>query len=52
MRGLYDISTFSLEAFSLIENHQISLGSVYIIISVGFCIVGIMLGQQLAKLMA
>lgn len=50
--GFTTFSTFSLEAFSLIENHQIALGSVYIIISVGFCIVGIMLGQQLAKLMA
>ena len=50
--GFTTFSTFSLEAFSLIENHQIALGGAYIVISVGFCIAGIMLGRQLAMLMA
>lgn len=50
--GFTTFSTFSLEAFSLIENHQIALGGVYIVISVGFCIAGIMLGRHLAMLMA
>ncbi len=50
--GFTTFSTFSLEAFSLIENRQIALGSIYIAVSVGFCIAGIMLGRQLAMLMA
>ena len=50
--GFTTFSTFSLEAFSLIENHQVALGGIYIVTSVGFCIVGIMLGRQLAMLMA
>ena len=50
--GFTTFSTFSLEAFSLIENHRIALGGVYIVISVVFCIAGIMLGRQLAILMA
>ena len=48
--GFTTCSTFSLEAFSLIENHLIALGGIYIVISVGFCIAGIMLGRQLAAL--
>ena len=50
--GFTTFSTFSLEAFSLIENRQIALGSIYIAVSVGFCIAGIMLGRQLAMLLA
>ena len=50
--GFTTFSTFSLEAFSLIENHHIALGSIYIVASVGFCIAGIMLGRRLAMLMA
>ena len=50
--GFTTFSTFSLETFSLIENHQVALGGIYIVTSVGFCIVGIMLGRQLAMLMA
>ena len=50
--GFTTFSTFSLEAFALLENHQVALGGIYIVTSVGFCIVGIMLGRQLAMLMA
>ena len=50
--GFTTFSTFSLEAFSLIENHHIALGGIYIVASVGLCIVGIMLGRQLAMLIA
>ena len=50
--GFTTFSTFSLEAFSLIEKHQVALGGLYIFTSVGFCVVGIMLGRQLAMLMA
>lgn len=49
--GFTTFSTFSLEAFSLIENHQIALGGLYIVVSVGLCLVGIMLGRQLSMLM-
>ena len=36
--GFTTFSTFSLEAFSLLENHQISAGILYIALSVVFCI--------------
>ena len=49
--GFTTFSTFSLEAFSLIENHKIALGGFYIVVSVVLCIVGIMLGRQLAMLL-
>ena len=50
--GAATFSTFSLEAFSLLENHQISAGILYIALSVVFCIAGILCGRRLAMLMA
>ena len=50
--GFTTFSTFSLEAFSLIENHQVALGGTYIITSVVFCMAGILLGKQIAMLIA
>ena len=50
--GFTTFSTFSLEAFSLLENHQISAGILYIALSVVFCIAGILCGRRLAMLLA
>ena len=50
--GFTTFSTFSLEAFSLLENHQISAGILYIALSVVLCIAGILCGRRLAMLMA
>ena len=50
--GFTTFSTFSLEAFSLFENHQPVLGGSYIAISVVFCIAGILLGKHLSMLIA
>lgn len=43
-------STFSLEAFSLFEKKSYFFGSLYIVMSVTFCVLGILLGKRLAML--
>lgn len=48
--GFTTFSTFSLEAFSLFENHQYGLGGAYILLSVLFCLVGILCGKRLAMI--
>ncbi len=48
--GFTTFSTFSLEAFNLFENKQYTAGSVYVILSVGCCIFGILCGKKLAGL--
>ena len=48
--GFTTFSTFSLEAFSLFENHQYGIGGAYIVLSVLFCLVGIFCGKRLAIL--
>ena len=50
--GFTTFSTFSLEAFSLFENHQIVDGSIYIALSVVLCLAGIFCGRRLAVIMA
>ena len=45
--GFTTFSTFSLEAFSLIEDHQIPMGILYICLSVVFCILGILCGMRM-----
>ena len=46
--GFTTFSTFSLEAFSLFENHQYCLASAYILLSISFCLIGILFGKRLA----
>ena len=46
--GFTTFSTFSLEAFKLIENKSYALGGVYVALSVCCCIFGIFLGKKLA----
>lgn len=49
--GFTTFSTFSLEAFTLFESKSYFSGSIYIVLSVAFCITGILLGKRLAMLM-
>jgi CrcB protein len=46
--GFTTFSTFSLEAFKLIENKAYALGGVYVTLSVCCCVFGIFLGKKLA----
>ena len=41
-------TTFSLEAFNLLDNKQYTLGGLYIVLSVVCCIFGILCGKRLA----
>lgn len=43
--GFTTFSTFSLEAFSLLENGNRGLGALYILLSILLCLGGIALGQ-------
>ena len=49
--GFTTFSTFSLEAFNMLDNKQYVPGSIYIILSCGCCILGILCGKKLATLM-
>lgn len=49
--GFTTFSTFSLEAFNMLDNKQYVAGSLYIILSCGCCILGILCGKKLATLM-
>ena len=46
--GFTTFSTFSLEAFNLLDNKQYTLGGLYIVLSVVCCIFGILCGKRLA----
>lgn len=46
--GFTTFSTFSLEAFSLFESKQYMQGSIYVILSVFCCIIGIWCGRKMA----
>ena len=46
--GFTTFSTFSLEAFNLLDNKQYTLGGLYIVLSVTCCILGILCGKKLA----
>jgi CrcB protein len=48
--GFTTFSTFSLETLNLLDNHQYLQGGLYMVISVFFCVVGVMLGKRLAML--
>ncbi len=48
--GFTTFSTFSLEAFSLLENREYLIGGLYVILSVLGCFVGIYAGRKLAIL--
>ena len=46
--GFTTFSTFSLEAFNLLDKKQYTLGGLYIVLSVTCCILGILCGKKLA----
>ncbi len=47
--GFTTFSTFSLEAFSLFEKKLFFLGGLYIVLSVGLCLIGVFCGKKLAQ---
>ena len=48
--GFTTFSTFSLEAFSLLENRNVLMGGIYILLSVTLCLCGIACGKRLASM--
>ena len=48
--GFTTFSTFSLEAFSLLEKKSYLAGGSYVVLSVAFCILGILCSRKLAML--
>lgn len=48
--GFTTFSTFSLEAFQLLEGGQTFAGILYILLSVLCCLIGIFIGHSLAKM--
>ena len=48
--GFTTFSTFSLEAVFLLEKKDLLGGSLYILLSVAFCMIGILVGRRLAAL--
>ncbi len=49
--GFTTFSTFSLEAFDLLEKRSYFFAGTYIVLSVVFCVAGIFLGKRLALLL-
>lgn len=49
--GFTTFSTFSLEAFQLMENKSYFIGAVYMVLSVALCVFGIFCGKKLALLL-
>ena len=48
--GFTTFSTFSLEAFNLFDNKKYAIGGLYVVLSCGCCILGILCGKKLASL--
>ena len=49
--GFTTFSTFSLEAFSLLEKKAYLSGGIYIVLSAASCILGVLLGKKIAMLL-
>lgn len=49
--GFTTFSTFSLEAFKLIEKKQYFQGGVYVVLSCACCILGVLCGKKLASVL-
>ena len=47
--GFTTFSTFSLEAFQLIESKSYSVAAGYMVLSVAFCVIGIFCGRKIAE---
>lgn len=48
--GFTTFSTFSLESLSLLETGKYGLGSLYIVMSVSCCILGVMIGKFIVQI--
>ena len=48
--GFTTFSTFSLESITLLEKGRYALGGLYMALSVGLCLIGILLGRRLSQL--
>lgn len=48
--GFTTFSTFSLEAFTLFEKKMIIFGGLYVILSIGLCLAGVLCGKKIALL--
>ncbi len=49
--GFTTFSTFSLEACNLFENKQYTVGAIYVILSFGCCVLGVLCGKKLSFLL-
>lgn len=49
--GFTTFSTFSLEAFTLLENKAYFAGGIYIVLSIISCILGVLWGRRLATVL-
>ena len=47
--GFTTFSTFSLESITLLEKGRYALGGLYMVLSVGLCLIGILLGRRLSQ---
>ena len=47
--GFTTFSTFSLESITLLEKGRYALGGLYMVLSVGLCLFGILLGRRLSQ---
>ncbi len=50
--GFTTFSTFSLEAYTLLNDGHPVLGGAYVVLSVGLAVVGVVLGLTLAKVLS
>jgi CrcB protein len=48
--GFTTFSTFSLEAINLLESRQYWMGGVYMALSLGCCLAGVIIGRRLASM--
>lgn len=47
--GFTTFSTFSLEAWNLMEQKKYAMGGIYIVLSVGLCVIGVILGEAVSR---
>ena len=50
--GFTTFSTFSLESITLLEKGRYALGGLYMVLSVGLCLIGILLGRRLSQMIS
>ena len=50
--GFTTFFTFSLESLTLLEKGRYALGGLYMLLSVGLCLAGILLGRRLSQMIS